>query len=88
MTVNQAVDDRMPSLCREYDRLTQQIEEMLVAPSCPPDMREMVEKRQAVKAGIEKLARSCMDEISEAGAAHSLLYFNTWLSLRGGFGKD
>ena len=52
MTVNQAVDDRMPSLCREYDRLTQQIEEMLVAPSCPPDMREVVEKRQAVKAGI------------------------------------
>jgi hypothetical protein len=44
--------------------------------------------RQAVRAEIEKLARSCMDEISEAGAAHSLLYFDTWLGLRGGFGKD
>lgn len=78
---------RMASLCWKYDQLTARIEKMLVAPSCPPDMREVAQDRKNVKALLESLARYHMKQIRD-DAIPELLYFNTWLNLRGGFVKD
>jgi hypothetical protein len=77
----------MSSLCWKYDLLTERIKKMLEAPSCPPDMREVISDRKVVKASMESLARTYMGDTTEE-AIQGLLYFNTWFNLRGGFMKD
>ena len=79
--------DLMASHCWKYDLLTERIKEMLLAPSCPSGMREVVADRKAVRASMEELARSYMGKAGDE-AIQGLPYFNTWLNLRGGFAKD
>ena len=82
-----AGSDLMASHCWKYDLLTERIKEMLLAPSCPAGMREAVADRKAVRSSMEELARACMGKAGDE-AIQGLLYFNTWLNLRGGFAKD
>jgi hypothetical protein len=89
-TVKFSEDSSLPSLCSEHDRLTGQIAKMLEAPSCPSNMREVVDARRSVKVCMETRVNRLMSDYVKGGliCLWDLVYFNSWFNLRGGFGKD